>query len=486
MPLPSKLPFLALVTLICFLTGSCKIISFNELSITTFPGEYGEIIEEGEIPWVRFSMPPNKKAVEDMVIISSGDGTIDLSTRWEDDTLYLSPVSAFVPGVRYFLSCKGPFLTADGRTYTVSKELPFFYHSSQTPPRMTSCFPENGADWDTTTPLVFEFDRSMENVDFTTSFSITPAVQCHYEFSDSNARVTVRPVSNWQQRTLYTWEISERLSDTSGVPLQKRYTGCFRVQSDQAAPVLVDWGPVQLIGPLYLPQTGFGGEDELMLQFSEEIDLPSLEEALSVEPGSGGNLEKIGPATYVYTPFSPFSMNETYRLHIRSGLCDLSGNYLQEEINHFFTTEIPVQTVTSIRCIGNTTITVPSERFNAPDATEITFTGPGPDYTQIVEIDFAEPYEENCFGRMADAVSLIGYFPESVSHPVLEQVVWLPDGKTLRLLYGGLQKSPPAGNPEIFLYKLTVPGGKEIAETASGSYVFEDLSVYLQAEREPS
>lgn len=471
--------------LLPFFVIGCGLISLETLTVSTVPAESGEIVGRGVPLQAEFSIVPDRRKTETLLKITGGPEELECDFLWEGPRVYITPVPEPEPGVPYVLACAGRFSAADGRSFQVQKEVSFFYHSDEAPPKLLETIPADGEDWNRESPLSFRFNEQMDRESFNTSFFLTPAGEYFVEADGSGTILRVFPETAWSPRTHYSWELSEGCSGISGVPLQCGCSGSFRVQADTLPPVLTGWGPVRLIGNVYMPQPGFGKEDSLRLLFSEPVDMETLERAFTLEPDIRGLWTDTGPGAYVFTPSRPFAMEETCVMTLTRELADPAGNYLKEEIIRFFTADIPVQEITEIRCTGRETVTIPTGDTHTAGPAVITFAGPGPEYTQLIEIDFSRPYGEQFQPVMSGAVSVRGFFPDTVANPVPEQAVWTQGGHTLRLLYSGFVKSPAPGDLEKKYYRLTIPGGAEISSNEAGSYLLRDTAVLLEAERRP-
>jgi hypothetical protein len=472
------------VLLSLFFAG-CGLISLETLTVSTIPAESGEIIGRGIPLQAEFSIAPDRIKTEPLLRVTGGPEELQCDFRWEGSRVYITPVPEPEPGVPYVLTCAGRFSAADGRSFQVQKEVSFFYHSDEAPPKLLETVPADGGDWDRESPLSFRFDKKIDSESFSTSFFLTPGAEYVVEADASGTVLRVFPETSWSARAYYSWELSEACSGSSGVPLQCGYSGSFRVQADTIPPALTGWDPVRLIGSVYMPQPGFGKDDSLRLLFSEPVDMETLERAFTLEPDIRGAWTDTGSGAYVFTPSRPFTMEETLVMTLTRELADSAGNYLEEEIIRFFTADIPVQEIIEIRCTGRETVTIPAGGTHTVGPAVITFAGPGPEYTQLIEIDFSRPYGVQFQPVVSGAVSVRGFFPDTVANPVPEQAVWTQGGHTLRLLYSGFMSSPAPGDIELKYYKLTVPGGAEISSNGEGSCLRHDTEVLLEAERRP-
>lgn len=473
-----------LLCLFILAASGCSLISLKKLDIACSPSEKDELVPAGERLWVRFPFLPDTAAAEKLFTVQGGPSLISFDYEWAEETLYLKPVPELMPGVRYVFSYEG-IVASRGRkglNVSISGEIPFFYGSSIGPPSLIKFSPDGDAD--TEEPLIMRFDRAMDPESIAASFSISPLTEYSFSLSESDTVLSIRPENGWVPKTFYTWELGKGALDAKGVPIQRDIKGSFRVQKDISKPKLIQWGPVRLIGSDYYPQPGFYEGDDLLLQFSEPVDRGALESAFSIDPDIGGDLIHSDRGVYIFRPEKPFAMGQTYYVTVGKELTDREGNFITDDIRFNFTTSVPVQEVREIRCIGSLLVTLQDDVFNTDQSSIITFNGPGPSYTQIIEIDFAEPYGEGERDRITNSISLYAYFPDSVISPYLEQAVWIGGGSTVRLLYSGFYKSSPPGSPEKKIYKLAVAGGEGNSRNGNGSYLKEDVVVFLEAERE--
>ncbi len=479
----SVLFFLSTLFPVLTVTG-CFIIDLGGLTAETYPADREQIIGTGEELWIRFSRAPARVKAEELLSVEGRNTGAEGDLRWEENRLFFRPVPPLKPGVRYLFRFSGTLETAEGGHFDVDLEVPFFAGSRKALPHLIASQPADGDDLDCEGTLVFTFSRSMDPGSFARALSIEPYRGYGIGWNGDFSAASVTPEERWEPNTLYTWSIDDTAEAGSGEPLASAETGRFITRTDTVPPRFVSLLPARQTGGSYLEMPSLARDDVIKITFTEDVDTESLDSAFTVRPALPGSFSRIASGVLIYTPENFFVMGAEYFITLGTEVEDRAGNRMQEEVRLSLRPGIPPQEVLMVRFTGAAVHTLFPDDWGLPVFPVIDFTGGGPEYTQTVEIELAEPMEEPFRSVFTRGITLEAYFPPSLLSPVIENITWGPGNSDITFQAEGFVKSPPAPGPEKALYRLTIPGGPDLSINRNGSYLEEEVQIIIEAERE--
>jgi hypothetical protein len=454
------------------LLGACGLFSFEQLRVTTFPGERNQIISPADTIFLDFSIPPDRAGAESLLKITSGKGTQGGDLAWVGNRLTFTPVPPLPLSVRHVLSFSGELDMADGRTFTVAIEVPFFVGSAGQPPSLTDHQPADGATAGVSTPLALTFSEAMDADSFKEGFALNPATDFQIAWSGDRNVATISPRDWWTSLALYTWEVSDTVRSASGVRLGLAHSGSFRVQEDGTPPAVTGTQPALFQNGAFSFPGGtlndLSARDCIYIRFSEAVSLDTLQDAFSLDYSIRGHFLQAGPSEFAFVPEENYQMGTTHHLTISTDLEDLAGNPMAADYHEWFLPAIPVLEVQSITPFGQAAITA----FNSPDPVAVTVAPGGELRFTIV---FSADFDPDSMASMPFLITCENYFPESFVQPELRQAAW-PNPNTLEVIFTGLAEAAP---PAHCYYRLTLPGGLSGIGNAGGSYLEEDVWVFF-------
>jgi hypothetical protein len=461
----------ALALLLC----GCALISFERLTVTVWPSERGAILAAGVSPWVEFPDSPDRPSVQRLFTLSSQDGQVSGDFRWDGRRMYFDPVPPLRPGVRYVLAYRGRVTLENGQAFDADKEVPFYVGHPGPGPALLSADPADGGTASIGRRLVLSFSLPIDPDSFDREFDLQPSTETIVTWDVSSRVVMIAPRDAWTNLATYSWKAGKDMAAPDGTPMGIEYAGRFRVQEDSTGPTVSSIVPAirATLSPTGNDLDHTGADDALLFAFSEDIRTASFSSAFTSTPTIKGTLLRVSSGLYALIPESRFVMGQRYTLRIAETVEDLSGNKLAFPYERSFTPDIPIQTVLSIKAVyasSEDEWTV----FNTLDAKPVSI-----DVTGILRlvIRFTEPFSVESGANLVSAIVLDGYFPSSLADPSLVSALWT-GGLTLSLTYAGLEKS----TSEIGrYYKLIVPGGPVSSDNGSGSFLKEDVWLYLYA-----
>jgi hypothetical protein len=452
------------------LLGACRLISLEQLRVSSFPSERNQVISPADLIRLEFSIAPDRPSAEKLLKVSSYKGELGGDLSWQGSRLIFAPAPALPLNTRLLLSFSGNLAAADGRSFTVAVEVPFYVGSASPPPRLEDHQPPDGATAGVLTPLVLTFSEAMDADSFAQGFSLDPDTDFRVSWSADSRTITVSPRERWASLTLYSWQLGDTVRASAGAELGLPHSGSFLVQEDSEAPEVLGAEPAIFQNGTFSFPGGTLNElqarDCIYLRFSEAVSLSSLQEAFSLDPSIRGHFIQADPEEFAFEPEECYQVGKTHQLRISSELEDLAGNRMAADYRQWFLPDIPVLAVLSITPFGQTAIT----SFNSPDPVSVTL-APGQELR--LSIEFSEAFDPDSMATVPFLVSCENFFPASLLQPALRQAAW-PNSTTLELVFAGLAT---ATAPAQCYYRLTLPGGSSGIGNASGSYLEDSVWV---------
>lgn len=196
--------------IIPFLFLSCNIVDFGCDEISCEPSENSAFFSQ-EYVSVAFSCGVDHFAAEQSLKVQSNRQSVELEFVWNKNTLYAKPETGWVNGRAYNFSVNGTMIKSNGSQFSVNYKNSFVYGSDD-----CFCLVEKPLqnvvvlekDW-----LTFKFNREISYTNFSDALKISPSVKLVYKISEDNKSVYVKPESDWQINTLYTWQLENLISN---------------------------------------------------------------------------------------------------------------------------------------------------------------------------------------------------------------------------------------------------------------------------------
>jgi hypothetical protein len=443
------------------------------------PGEYSPVI-------VQFDTEMIKTSVQGVVLVSSGDASVEGDFLWEGNTLYFIPLAGWKSGVRYSLSLSGTVYTRDGRELRLDRYIPFYALSRSAPPVVESFFPADGASVEAgaggAVVAELRFSRPMDKTSTETAFTMDGLGERSFEWDDDDRRFRIRAEKNLSPWTTYRWAISAKAQSRGGVPLAKSVSAQFCTDADRLLPQVLRVFPAIRSGARWLPagedmDEGLGPGQGVAAEFNKPMG-ENLLKLIRFDPSLPGRTEKISESTVIYIPSRDPEPETVYTLIIPAEVQDSGGLRLGAEYLRVFRTDIPF-----LRIISFTADGVPPLEPEASGsgtlmggslAVPVDIAGGGVfRYT----IRFSLPFTEEAKKETAFRIVLKPFFPGTLEPIALRSAVWLSDDQ-IRMEWEGVT---PGVAGETRYYKLEVPGGKGGINNGGAMYLRENQYVYLEA-----
>lgn len=463
------------------LTASCKLMDLSDLGVSLYPPENARVIAATDPVWIEFSEPVRREDAESAASLKAFSGSVAYDVSWEGNRMTLTPTEGWKAGTSYILSCQGVVKSPDGRSFSVSESVAFYAIARSAPPELIARDPADDAVVSRVAKLALTFSKPLNAKDVGRYIALSPSAPFTATVSSSGTILTIEPKPTWEGLTRYQWTVRKDLIDTEGIPLKEECRGFFRVQDDTAPPerpeaYSVDPADASATFPLSSMQRKSG----ILFRFAEAINPESFDRQLSIEPETSLTVRVIdGAAFLAYPEATEWASGVSYRVTLKKGLADVSGNLTTDDLLWDFTPSFAALSLLSIT--------------NSPDGPNPVFEG-----TELIAGDplpigvseglylhdfifrFSEPLSATETERLIDATSLETVFPLSVRSPSLVSARRNPDG-TVFLRYYDLTLPDAAVTGERVIYRLSIEGGPSGFCLDSGSRLADDIGLYLES-----
>ena len=477
--------------------AGCALIDLRPFPIESCPASPNQLLGSAPNVWVQFPEPVVEAEVEPLLAVSAEGERLAGDLRWEANRLLFTPVTPFAPGLRHLLELKGTVPTAAGRSFNESIAIPFYVGTDAAAPLLTGVFPRNGEVVGVDAVISLTFSQPMDANSLRDAFALNPPTEVVVTWNAEGTVAAVAPALRWAAERLHSWSIATACRSRSGVAVARQWTGTFLVQLDESTPELLSTAPALVSGaivtalPPGLSSLRFG--DSILITFSEDVDLASLQGAFSLSPALAGTMRRVSPGLFVYVPSAAWLMGQDYVLAVSTTLTDLSGNPLRAPYRELFRTGIPLQSVTEIALSGDLapgsgSITLPASQLDNPAPCLLAWVAkamkPDGELELTATVRFARGYDAAHRPTIAGAIDLAGFYPTSVASPEVTQVSWLDD-RTVTVSYLGFARSAidPATGTGALYYKLTVPSGQGLTINQEGSFLATPVTLLLESGR---
>ena len=490
-------PKLTELILLSILLGSCGFVDLRPIGINTVPEGPWAILPEAESHIViSFNTEMEKLSAEKAVQINSPSGAAGGDFRWAGNTLCFIPSAPWMTGIRYSLKLSGTVSAIDGRELLLSRDIPFFAVSRSPLPYIESFYPPDGISVGVSLQKILELNFSSpmdtRSAEEALKFDIPGNKIFNWQDGDRTLIVSSdKPLDPW---IVYKWAISEKAANKIGAPLAKEFSGRFITDLNREfigvvrfVPLLAPESPGFSPGSMaatwlwggWVPsglsmEQGLGSGQGIGVEFSREADSESLRRAFSFTPSLPGRVEILSPTSAVYIPSKDPEPDVIYSLRISGAVKDTDGLKMGEDYTVVFGTDIPYLKILSVSSPEGGEIIDP--------VTDNVFSVPVVSGGRLrLNLRFSlmfDPENPAVREECALKIPLNVFFPASLPPISHRTALWVsPD--TLFLEWEGIS----AGSPdEPHYYKLVIPGGSAGIHNGMGSYIKEDLILFLEAE----
>ncbi|MDR2095681.1 MAG: Ig-like domain-containing protein [Treponema sp.] len=459
---------------------SCGFMDLRPVSLDVYPSEPDTVLKDSRTPLVfRFDTEMDRNGAEALVNVAFNGGRVEGDLSWEGNTLYYRPVEGWSPGRPYGLNLSGTADTLDGRELRIARYIPFFAVSREALPMLVRFSPDDGgvvglsAEEGCTVELFFS--EPMDRASVERTFTVDGLDNFSFIWAEEDRLLSVRFSGTLKPWTAYHWTISDKALDKRGAPLAKAVSAQFITGKDTLLPKPVDVYPMLFSNGKWLPtggvlETDLGSAQGIGVEFNKEMDEESMLRSLRFEPALSGRGEFLSPVSFVFIPDKDPEPETVYTLVISADTKDRYGLKIGADYERPFTADLPYLEFLSIAADGGNTL-----QGNAIGAVLQVPVEEAQDGMIGLDIGFSHLFTEEAMLDAAFRIVLEVFFPGTLNPVSLRSARWSDGG--LRLEWEGLEAGKPG---EVHYYKLSVPGGRTGITDGKGSYLKEDVTIYLE------
>ena len=464
--------------LLCAITVlSCEFMDLRPIGYSIKPEKNDSVLSELYSPVIiKFDTEMKKNETEGVLQISSNLGITNGEKSWIGNALYFVPESGWTAGIRYHINFSGTIYSADGREMRTEKYISFFALNKNNPPLLDFYSPLNGASVGTNKfEIEFYFSKSMDRLSVESALTLDGISNKTYEWSDNNKNVKIKTEKNLNPWTYYRWNLKDSAKSEDGVPLIKTYSGHFITDLDQILPEITDIYPVLFADGSWYPtgagiENGLGSGQGIAVSFNKPIEENVLR-SLRFEPSLSGRAEFLSKNSIVYIFTRDPEPEVNYTLLISGDTKDCEGLKIGSEFRISFSADIPYLNLLSFS-VNDITIDKFSDLNNVIPVKITQGTE-----ELLINIRFSLPFKLKDKQNIPQKIILTPVFPRTLSPVALQYIRWISDD-CLLLRWEGMANGK-IESPNY--YKITIPGGKNGIVLENGSYMKEDVILYLEA-----
>jgi len=463
-----------------------KYAVYPENDNTVLPGDTAALS-------VSFNTPMEKLETQKALSVNYTGGIAKGDLNWNDNTLFFTPLEPWLPGVRYTVSLTGNIYATDGREERVSRYVYFYALHKEKAPYVISFSPADGESVAVTddTYIQIVFSQPMEPFS-ADSFSLEGAGNSDFLWFDDDTALEIHPKTRLNPWTVYRWSLNTKAKGKNGVPLGREIKGQFITDKDRLLPKVIDVYPLIRGTPVVSAvsgggsavkqaapwlktgaamDNGFGSGQAIGIEFNKAMDESALRN-IRFDPSLSGRSEMWKDSVAVFIPDRDPEPDRTYTLYVSAESRDTEGLKMEKEYFFNFVADIPYLNIVSFNGSGEKVI---------PEQNGVyTVAVSQPDGIITVSLRFSNIMETEAKAMTALNMRLEPFFPGTL-RPIALRSAWWGSDDTVTLQWEGISKSTAL---EKHYYRMTLPGGRGGISDGKGSYLKEDVHLYLLAEEE--
>lgn len=179
--------------------------------------------------------------------------------------------------------------------------------------------------------ITIKFSEPIDDCSFRTALSFSPSFGYVYKWEDSDRIVKIYPTEKLAKETRYEIKLATSLKDKNRNSLLKEYRTTFINFMDRDIPdfdVYLKSNGKQVKIDKNIQITNINTDEKLNISFSEKMDIDYISSYISIFPALNMTItpDKKSKDKAVIEFNNDMIWGETYRLTVKKGLKDLSGN----------------------------------------------------------------------------------------------------------------------------------------------------------------
>jgi hypothetical protein len=463
-----------------FMLVSCAFVNLEPIGVEiAADGPGGALLSAYSPVKIRFDTEMVKPDVESVVSAKSIQGNTEVDRRWEANTLVLTPVQGWSPGVVYTVSLAGVIRAVDGREERVAQYASFRYGSAADIPFVVSFYPPDGAKTGVHEKdgafVTLYFSQPMDTYSVEDAFTINGFSEKMYHWNEEKTTVTVTNKKNIAPFETYGWTLDAAAKSAAGFSLAKTISAQWTSDAETLKPHVLRVYPVkkkesehgfawiETGSPI---EAGFGYGEAVKIEFTKKMDVSSLENIVRFEPSLSGRIEVINREAVVFIPERDPVIDTYYTMTISGEAKDENGIMMGEDYLARFKPDMLYLDMLSITVLGKSVV----------NGGTVTITLDVAEAKADIAVTFNQPFlTENQIDAISQ-IKLSKLFPADAPVPVLMSADWTQD-KMLNQIWSNLSDTDTHDHPHY--YQCVVPGGQNGVTNGRGAYLKEDIVFYI-------
>ena len=477
-----KIFFLNVITM--FLFGSCKnFINISMIGFSMYPGTDNTILpEESTSLSVCFDTSMDKLSTQKILSVQVSGSSVRGDLFWYGNELHFAPLENWLPGVRYTINLEGMIYATDGREERIKKHVSFYALHREAAPYVVAYTPADGSSVGVRSEdgafVIIVFSQPMDRQSTTDAFFMDGVSERNFLWSSDDTVLEIHPKNNLNPWMVYRWSLSTKAKGKNGVPLGREINCRFVTDADRILPAVKEVFPlirgstssglwwIKTGSPI---ENGLGPDQSIGIEFNKPMD-ESVLRTIRFEPPLSGRSEMWKPDTVVFIPDRDPEPEKNYTLIISADSKDTGGIKMEKDFLLSFITDIPFLSIISLDTGFGGIV---------PDFNGTYYTGAIlPEGICTITIRFSHAISSLSQSAIVLSLRLETFFPGTLKPVSFRSARWW-SADTVVLQWEGIERST-AG--EKHYYRLVLPGGRSGISDGKGSYLKQDMFVYLEIE----
>ncbi len=310
--------------------------------ISAYPANHMTGVDSDTTVTIVFSKKMDTTKTSNEFALSCSFGAIEGFFYWDMDgrKLVFQPKKSLITAEQYTIFISSAAEDAAGNDLKKPFTSIFSVSIDLSPPTVISHTPANDAMVVPDSAITVRFSEPIDLNTLYSGITISPPLQGSYTWDLSHAHITFTPLYKMSYGTTYSVIINTDIKDTSGNALAERCFYNFTVGDDFVKPTLnVTQPPSSELWREDIENTGVEKNNDLVIEFSEEIQISELRNAITITPACEFFVDTNPVHTAANITFKqPLKSEEHYTLKISPTITDMQNNPLEKEYSfHFFT-----------------------------------------------------------------------------------------------------------------------------------------------------
>jgi len=295
---------------------------------------------------VQFSHDPDKISVEKNFSMTGDGEQITGIYKWEGRKMIFLPFVPLELNKDYNINFSSDVRTTKGLSMENLFEGKFSTRNNYERPEIVAFNPEFNTEVDKNSVKCFlEFSVPVNINSIRDNVLFTPEIHGTWDIENEGNIAVFTPLDIWPQGKQINLNVSASLTAKNGMAMGKDFFTVFRIGLDREPPYLIAARRITNTGECFdiesnekdefIENSGWEKEDRLLLEFSKNIDLLTVDSAITTEGASILTLDRSDMQLFsrqaCFYFEKPPSYNSRFLIKIKKGIRDIDGNDSNEE-----------------------------------------------------------------------------------------------------------------------------------------------------------